>query len=173
MHKLLIFITLLFFSCGLSEQKNQIGVLDIDKKYQKNKSQKENQFSNEIHAFTSGVYSDDNAIYTRGTRYIETILKIEKQVDGKIILTEKTKKLLEIEKKDIAKMKNSIQYGGSFRAKDIRENQKQKEDNYDIYINRVNEYRHLNMPFLKTDTNYFYKTYIIKANDLLRIIDNF
>ncbi|WKC87622.1 hypothetical protein [Borreliella japonica] len=53
-------------------------------------------------------------------------MKIEKQVDRKIILNEKTKKLLEIKKEDIARMKNSIQYGGSFRAKDIRENQKQK-----------------------------------------------
>lgn len=173
MYKLLILIFLSFSSCNLnkSDQKNLISILD--KEYQKNKSKAATQFLNEIQAFTSGVNSDDKAIYTKGTPYIKTTLKIEKQADGKIILNEKTKKLLEIKNEDIAKMKNSIQYGGSFRAKDIRENQKQKENNFDIYIDSINEHRYLKMPFLQTDTNYFYATYIIKADDFLKIINNF
>ncbi|WP_420025569.1 hypothetical protein QIA36_05670 (plasmid) [Borreliella yangtzensis] len=173
MYKLLILIILSFSSCDLnkSDQKNLINILD--KKSQKNKYQAGTQFLNEIQAFKSGVNSDDKATYTKGTPYIKTTLKIEKQVDGKIIINEKTKKLLEIKNGDITIMKNSIQYGGSFKAKDIRENQKQKKDNSDIYIDSINEYRYLKMPFLQADTNYFYATYIIKADDLLRIIGNF
>lgn len=57
--KLLILVILLFFSCGFnkSEQKNQLSVLNKEKieEYQKNESQEDIQFSNEIQALKDEI----------------------------------------------------------------------------------------------------------------------
>ncbi len=89
-------------------------------KYLANGSQIDTQLSNEIQAFKiEGVTDGSTSNSISYPDYIQTILKIEKQVDGKIFINEvtnenskKTTKLLEIEKEDIYILKNAIKFGG-------------------------------------------------------------
>ncbi|MBB6208502.1 hypothetical protein [Borreliella lanei] len=188
MNKLSIFIILLIFSCNLSnsDQNNQLSISNKEKivKYLANGSQTDIQFSNEIQALkdtrTITSANSPNSPFNYPT-YIQTILKIEKQIDGKININEvtkkngkETKKLLEIQKENISQLKDAIQYGGSFKAKDIRENQPNKEQEFSIYISNYIEYVHLQMPIIiqSTDSSIYHNNYIIDGNNLLRIISN-
>ncbi|PRR33094.1 hypothetical protein [Borreliella burgdorferi] len=153
------------------------------------------QFSNEIQALkdtrsTIITNQNDNINSTINyPPYIQTILKIEKQVDGNIIIngmtkesgTETKKLFLEILNGNISRLKDAIQYGGSFRAKDVRENQTQKENNKDshIHVDDFKEYIHLIMPSINNNadsssssSSYYYTNYIINGDNLLRIISN-
>ncbi|MCD2383918.1 hypothetical protein LRB48_05670 [Borreliella burgdorferi] len=195
MNKLLIFIILLVFSCNLSnsDQNNPLNMSNKEKisKYQINEPQTNIQFSNEIQALkdtrsTIITNQNDNINSTINyPPYIQTILKIEKQVDGNIIINEmtkesgtETKKLLEIPNGNISRLKDAIQYGRSFRAKDVRENQTQKENNKDshIHVDDFKEYIHLIMPSINNNadssSSYYYTNYIINGDNLLRIISN-
>ncbi|WP_215535866.1 hypothetical protein [Borreliella bavariensis] len=190
MHKkLLILVILIFFSCNLSksEQNNQISALDTDKikEYQKNESQTNIQLSNEIKALK---IISETTITTENTTvnsniddppHTTTILKIEKQNNGNIIINEATRKLLEIQKEKIYKFKESIQYGINFRVKDIRENQNNSVSTHYIAVDGYREYVHFSLPIITKSSNndskkidsYFGETYIIKIDDLLKIID--
>ncbi|WNY63333.1 hypothetical protein RAC47_04460 (plasmid) [Borreliella carolinensis] len=115
MNKSSIFIILLIFSCKLnnSNQNNPPNMSNNEKivKYLANESQIDIQLSNEIQAFKI----EDNSNYAMNSSsfnsisypdYIQTILKIEKQVDGKIFINEvinenskKIKRLLKIKKR--------------------------------------------------------------------------
>ncbi len=94
-------------------------------KYLANGSQIDTQLSNEIQAFKiEGVTDGSISNSISYPDYIQTILKIEKQVDGKIFINEvtnenskKTTKLLEIEKEDIYILKNAIKFGGLLKPK--------------------------------------------------------
>ncbi len=94
-------------------------------KYLANGSQIDTQLSNEIQAFKiEGVTDGSTSNSISYPDYIQTILKIEKQVDGKIFINEvtnenskKTTKLLEIEKEDIYILKNAIKFGGLLKPK--------------------------------------------------------
>ncbi|WP_417903350.1 hypothetical protein [Borreliella andersonii] len=187
MNKLSIFIILLIFSCNLSnsDQNNPLSISNKEKivKYLANGSQADIQFSNEIQALkdtrTITSANSSNSPFNYPT-YIQTILKIEKQIDGKITINEvtkkngkETKKLLEIQKENISQLKDAIQYGGSFKAKDIRENQSNKEQEFSIYISNYTEYVHLKMPIIQsTDGSCYHNNYIIDGNNLLSIISN-
>ncbi|WP_420025532.1 hypothetical protein [Borreliella valaisiana] len=111
--KLLILIILLSFSCTLnkSQPNNQLGISDEEKieEYQKSEFPFEIHFSNEILALKDkserNVSSNSSDIIK--SSFVKTILKIEKQSNDTVILSEvpkenniATKKLLEI-KKDI------------------------------------------------------------------------
>ncbi|MGF7102141.1 hypothetical protein [Borreliella kurtenbachii] len=125
---ILILIILLVFSCNLSnsDQNDILSRSNKEKiaKYLENGSQIDIQFPNEIQAlknegtssYSKTNISSSNISYP--TYNIQTILKIEKQVDGKIFINEvtnenskKIKKLLEITKEDISMLKNAIQFG--------------------------------------------------------------
>ncbi|MBB5141667.1 hypothetical protein [Borreliella afzelii] len=190
MHKkLLILIILLFFSCNLSKSKqnNQISALDTEKikEYQKNESQTNIQFSNEIKAFKiiseTTITTQDLTVTSNidDPPHITTILKIEKQNDGNIIINEATRKLLEIQNDKIYKFKEAIQYGINFRVKDIRENQNASGSTHYIAVNGYREYVHFSLPTITKSSNngkkidsYFSETYIMKIDDLLKIIDS-
>ncbi|WP_418457354.1 hypothetical protein [Borreliella burgdorferi] len=95
MNKLLIFIILLVFSCNLSnsDQNNPLNMSNNEKitKYLANGSQIDTQLSNEIQAFKiEGVTDGSTSNSISYPDYIQTILKIEKQVDGKIFINEVT-----------------------------------------------------------------------------------
>ncbi len=107
-----------------------------------------------------------------------TILKIEKQNGGNIIINETTRKLLEIQKDKIYKFKEAVQYGINFRVKDIRENQNNNVSAHYIGVKGYREYVNFNLPVIitkstgeKTIDSYFSETYIMKIDDLLKIID--
>ncbi|WP_233781045.1 hypothetical protein [Borreliella bavariensis] len=147
MHKkLLILVILLFFSCNLSksEQNNQINALDTEKikEYQKNESQTNIQFSNEIKAFKIKSETTVTTKNSNTTTNIDdpphstTILKIEKQNNGNII-TEANTKIAEIQKDKIYRFKEAIEYGGIFRVKDARTNQN-KQNSHDDDFNDSN-----------------------------------
>ncbi|MCD2401658.1 hypothetical protein LRB67_05240 [Borreliella bissettiae] len=191
MNKLLIFIILLVFSCNLSnsDQNNPLNMSNKEKisEYQINESQIDTQLSNEIQAFKgrSSIYATDSSTSNSISYpdYIQTILKIEKQVDGKIFINEvtnenskKTTKLLEIEKEDIYILKNAIKFGGGFKAKDTRENQSDKKVSPIFFISNYREYIQLEMPTTITNTNssqnYNFNKYMIQGDNLLRIISN-
>ncbi len=188
MNKLLIFIILLVFSCNLSnsDQNNPLNMSNNEKitKYLANGSQIDTQLSNEIQAFKiEGVTNGSTSNSISYPDYIQTILKIEKQVDGKIFINEvtnenskKTTKLLEIEKEDIYILKNAIKFGGAFKAKDTRENQSDKEKVSLPFISNYREYIRLEMPTTRTTTsssqNYSFNKYMIQEDNLLRIISN-
>ncbi|MDO7272982.1 hypothetical protein [Borreliella burgdorferi] len=189
----MIFIILLVFSCNLSnsDQNNPLNMPNKEKisEYQKNVSQTNIQFSNEIQAVKdtrSIIITNNNSNSTINyPPYIQTILKIEKNVNG-IIINEvakesgtETKKLLEIPNENISRLKDAIQYGGSFRAKDVRENLTSKDKDSHIHVDDFKEYIHLIMPSINNhnhdnNNNYYYHhtSYIINGDNLLRIISN-
>ncbi|WP_332881146.1 hypothetical protein, partial [Borreliella burgdorferi] len=189
MNKLLIFIILLVFSCNLSnsDQNNPLNMSNNEKitKYLANGSQIDTQLSNEIQAFKiEGVTDGSTSNSISYPDYIQTILKIEKQVDGKIFINEvtnenskKTTKLLEIEKEDIYILKNAIKFGGAFKAKDTRENQSDKEKVSSLtFISNYREYIRLEMPTTRKNNSssydYYFNKYMIQGDNLLRIISN-
>lgn len=194
MHKkLLILVILIFFSCNLSksEQNNQISALDTEKikEYQKNESQTNIQFSNEIKAFkiiskTTITTQDSNATTNiDDPPHSATILKIEKQNNGNIIITEANAKIAEIQKDKIYRFKEAIEYGGIFRVKDTRTNQN-KQNSHDfndsILVSSYRNYVRFSPSVITntpTDTNtniytHFKETYIMKEDDLLRIANS-
>ncbi|MCD2331737.1 hypothetical protein LRB42_06105, partial [Borreliella burgdorferi] len=185
----LIFIILLVFSCNLSnsDQNNPLNMSNNEKitKYLANGSQIDTQLSNEIQAFKiEGVTDGSTSNSISYPDYIQTILKIEKQVDGKIFINEvtnenskKTTKLLEIEKEDIYILKNAIKFGGAFKAKDTRENQSDKEKVSSLtFISNYREYIRLEMPTTRKNNSssydYYFNKYMIQGDNLLRIISN-
>ncbi|WNY65413.1 hypothetical protein [Borreliella carolinensis] len=206
MNKLLTLIILLTFSCNFSnsDQINPLNMSNNEKivKYQANEPQTDIQSFYEIWALKDEATTTSTAQTTNDTvtsnitisyppYYTKTILKIEKNVNGNIILNEvikensKIKKLLEIKNEDISRLKDTIQYGGGFKAKDIRDlsnfqNITKNNNTTDTYIkiSEFKEYLHLQLPSIITnDTSnppswykYFSESYIIKAEDLLKII---
>ncbi|WP_215536487.1 hypothetical protein [Borreliella bavariensis] len=188
MHKkLLILVILIFFSCNLSksEQNNQISALDTDKikEYQKNESQTNIQLSNEIKAFkiirkTTVTTQNSNTTTNRDDLpHSATILKIEKQNNGNIIITEANTKIAEIQKDKIYRFKEAIEYGGIFIVKDIRTNQNSQDFNDSILVSSHRNYVHFSPPVITTTTDsntriYTYETYIMKEDDLLRIANS-
>uniref|UniRef100_UPI003B211A32 hypothetical protein n=1 Tax=Borreliella californiensis TaxID=373543 RepID=UPI003B211A32 len=145
------------------------------------------QLSNEIQAFKGRPFIYDTNSSTSNSisypDYIQTILKIEKQVDGKIFINEVTNenskkptKLLEIEKEDIYIFKNAIKFGGVFKAKDTRENQSDKKEEKVSPIFFISNYREYIQLEMSTNTssskNYDFNKYMIQGDNLLRIISN-
>ncbi|MBB6043504.1 hypothetical protein QIA34_06795 (plasmid) [Borreliella yangtzensis] len=190
--KSLILVFLLLFSCNLSksEQNNQISELDTQKikEYQKNESQTNIQFLSEIKALkfnsTNTITTKDSTVTsnTDSPPHTTTILKIEKQNDGNIIISETNRKLLEIQKDKIYKFKESVQYGINFEeVKDIREKQNNNVSTHYLALEGYREYIQFILPLITTKSNdnntnntssYFRETYIMKASDLLKIIDS-
>lgn len=193
MHKkLLILVFFIFFSCNLgkSEQYNQISALDTDKikEYQKNESQTNIQFPNEIKAFkrttTTTTTKDSNATTNiDNPPHITTILKIEKQNNGNIIITEANTKIAEIQKDKIYSFKEAIEYGGIFSVKDTRTNQN-KQNSHDfndsILVSSYRNYVRFSpsvITNISTDNNttiytHLKETYTMKEDDLLRIANS-